>query len=175
MSARTDGRVRVLFVCTGNICRSPTAEGIFLKLVRDAGAEDRIVVDSAGTHGYHVGEPPDDRTCQAATRRGYDLSTLRARKFERSDFNAFDLVLAMDRDNHAHLARLVPPSEGHKLKMMMEYATRYSERDVPDPYYGGSRGFELVLDMIEDAARGLLEAILERTRPDAGPGAPNRA
>ena len=165
MSAGTDRRVRVLFVCTGNICRSPTAEGIFLKLVRDAGVENRVVADSAGTHGYHVGEPPDDRTCQAATRRGYDLSTLRARKFERSDFHHFDLVLAMDGDNHAHLARVAPPGEAHKLKMMMEYARRYGEREVPDPYYGGSRGFDLVLDMIEDAARGLLDTILDGTAP----------
>jgi protein-tyrosine phosphatase len=156
--------VRVLFVCTGNICRSPTAEGIFMKLVRDAGLHQRIVADSAGTHGYHVGEPPDRRTCQAATLRGYDLSTLRARKFERSDFHDFDLVLAMDRENHAHLSRLVPPSEGHKLKMMMQYAKRFREAEVPDPYYGGSRGFELVLDMLEDASRGLLETIVEEQR-----------
>jgi low molecular weight protein-tyrosine phosphatase len=158
------GPVRVLFVCTGNICRSPTAEAIFLKLVRDAGLEERIVADSAGTHGYHVGEPPDERTCRAAIRRGYDLSPLRARKFERSDFQAFDMVLAMDRDNHAHLVRLVQPGDGHKLKMMMQYAKNFRESEVPDPYYGGSRGFELVLDMLEDASRGLLESILQKVR-----------
>jgi low molecular weight protein-tyrosine phosphatase len=157
-------KTRVLFVCTGNICRSPTAEGVFMKMVRDANLHGLIAADSAGTHGYHVGEPPDQRTCQAATRRGYDLSTLRARKFERTDFHDFDLVLAMDRDNHTHLARLVPPSEEHKLKMMMEYAKRFRETEVPDPYYGGSRGFELVLDMLEDASRGLLAAILEKQR-----------
>lgn len=156
---------RVLFVCTGNICRSPTAEGIFSKLVRDAGLHETIVADSAGTHGYHVGEPPDKRTCQAATRRGYDLTHLRARKFERADFHRFDLVLAMDRENHAHLARVVPPGEGHKLKMMMQYAKNFREVEVPDPYYGGARGFELVLDMLEDASRGLLEAILEKKGP----------
>jgi low molecular weight protein-tyrosine phosphatase len=155
---------RVLFVCTGNICRSPTAEGIFRKLVRDARLHESIVADSAGTHGYHVGEPPDERTCQAAIRRGYDLAHLRARKFERDDFHRFDVVLAMDRENHAHLARLVQPSEGHKLKMMMQYARKFREREVPDPYYGGSRGFELVLDMLEDASRGLLEAIVEKER-----------
>jgi protein-tyrosine phosphatase len=157
-------QTRVLFVCTGNICRSPTAEGIFLKLVRDAGLQESIVADSAGTHGYHVGEPPDERTCSAATRRGYDLSVLRARKFERADFHRFDLVLAMDRENHIHLARVVPPSEGHKLKMMMQYAKAFREPEVPDPYYGGPRGFELVLDMLEDASRGLLEAILQKQR-----------
>jgi protein-tyrosine phosphatase len=166
MHGQTGRAVRVLFVCTGNICRSPTAEGIFLQLVREARLEERIVADSAGTHGYHVGEPPDRRTCEAATRRGYDLSALRARKFERRDFHDFDVVLAMDRENHAHLARMAPPGEAHKLKMMMRYARRFREHEVPDPYYGGSRGFELVFDMIEDAARGLLEAIIEeRTVP----------
>jgi protein-tyrosine phosphatase len=153
-------QTRVLFVCTGNICRSPTAEAVFRKLVNDARLQERILADSAGTHGYHVGEPPDDRTCRAATLRGYDLSRLRARKFERDDFHRFHLVLAMDRENHAHLARLVRPSEGHKLKMMMEYSQRFRERDVPDPYYGGPHGFERVLDMLEDASRGLLEAIV---------------
>jgi low molecular weight protein-tyrosine phosphatase len=166
MHGQTGRPVRVLFVCTGNICRSPTAEGIFLKLVRGARLGELIVADSAGTHGYHVGEPPDRRMCEAATRRGYDLSVLRARKFERSDFHDFDLVLAMDRENHAHLAGIAPASEAHKLKMMMQYARRFREHEVPDPYYGGSRGFELVVDMLEDASRGLLEAIIEeRTVP----------
>jgi len=150
---------RVLFVCTGNICRSPTAEGIFLKLVNDAGLADRIIVDSAGTHGYHVGEPPDLRTQEAAVRRGYDLSRLRARKFQREDFHRFDLVLAMDRDNHGILSRLAQPSTGHRLRMMMEYASQFREIEVPDPYCGGPDGFERVLDMLEDAAQGLLESI----------------
>jgi low molecular weight protein-tyrosine phosphatase len=165
MPGRAREPVRVLFVCTGNICRSPTAEGIFVKLVREAGLENAILADSAGTHGYHVGEPPDRRTCEAATKRGYDLSALRARKFERGDFERFDLVLAMDRDNHTHLARLAPPGEEPKLKMMMEYARRFTEREVPDPYYGGAHGFERVLDMLEDAALGLLEAIVTRQAP----------
>jgi protein-tyrosine phosphatase len=160
----TARQMRVLFVCTGNICRSPTAEGIFLKLVRDAGLHDSIVADSAGTHGYHVGEPPDERTCHAATLRGYDLSVLRARKFERADFDRFDLVLAMDKENYAHLARVAPTGERHKLKMMMQYAKAFREPEVPDPYYGGSRGFDLVLDMLEDASRGLLEAIVGKER-----------
>ena len=149
----------VVFVCTGNICRSPTAEAIFLKLVNDAGLADRISVDSAGTHGYHVGEPPDLRTQEAAARRGYDLSRLRARKFQREDFHRFDLVLAMDRDNHGILARLAQPSAGHRLGMMMEYASRFRETEVPDPYYGGPAGFDRVLDMLEDASQGLLESI----------------
>lgn len=149
----------VVFVCTGNICRSPTAEGVFLKLVGEAGLSERIVVDSAGTHGYHVGEPPDRRAQEAAARRGYDLSRLRARKFQREDFQRFDLVLAMDRDNHGILARIAQPSAGHRLRMMMEYASQFQEIEVPDPYYGGPDGFDRVLDMLEDAAQGLLEAI----------------
>ena len=150
---------RVLFVCTGNICRSPTAEGIFIKMVAEARLAGSILVDSAGTHGYHVGEPPDLRTQAAARERGYDLGGLRARKFDRLDFERFDLVLAMDEDNRSHLAKLCPPSSGHKLKMMMQYAARVKETEVPDPYYGGPDGFERVLDMLEDAAQGLLESL----------------
>jgi len=149
----------VIFVCTGNICRSPTAEGVFRKMVADAGLAERISVASAGTHGYHVGEPPDPRTQAAALRRGYDLSGQRARKFERENFHRFDLVLAMDREHHAILARLAQPSSDHKLQMMMRYARRFGEIDVPDPYYGGGEGFERVLEMLEDAAQGLLEAL----------------
>jgi protein-tyrosine phosphatase len=151
---------RVLFVCTGNICRSPTAEGVFAKKVADAGLAARIIVDSAGTHGYHVGEPPDARTQRAARARGYDLSTLRARRVEREDFERFDLVLAMDNDNCAFLARLCPPSSGRKLKLMMEYARNAAGREVPDPYGGGPEGFEVVLTMLEDATEGLLLNIL---------------
>ena len=153
-----------LFVCTGNICRSPTAEGIFRKQVAEAGLAERIVIDSAGTHGYHVGEPPDPRTQAAAARRGYDLSMLRARQFEREDFSRFDLVLAMDEDNHEFLARLCQPAHDHKLRMMMDYAGRFRERAVPDPYYGGPRGFERVIDMLEDAAQGLLQALTAARR-----------
>jgi protein-tyrosine phosphatase len=151
----------VLFVCTGNICRSPTAEGIFRKLVADAGGGGAISADSAGTHGYHVGEPPDARTQEAAARRGYDLSGLRARRVQPEDFQRFDLVLAMDREHEAILARMATPSSGHKLRLMMSYARRFSENEVPDPYYGGPRGFERVLDMLEDASHGLLEALLK--------------
>lgn len=150
----------VLFCCTGNICRSPTAEGVFMKKVADARLAGRILIDSAGTHGYHIGEPPDSRTQEAARARGYDLSALRARRVERGDFERFDLVLAMDHDNRALLARLCPPSAGHKLKLMMEYARSYTVPEVPDPYYGGPEDFEMVLDMLEDAAEGLLETIL---------------
>lgn len=153
----------VVFVCTGNICRSPTAEGIFRKMIEEAGLSDQFTVDSAGTHDYHVGEPPDARAIEAAARRGYDLSGLRARKFEREDFQRFDLVLAMDRDNKGILARLAQPSAGHRLRMMMDYASRFQETEVPDPYYGGPDGFDRVLDMIEDAAQGLLAALRKGT------------
>jgi protein-tyrosine phosphatase len=147
----------VLFVCTGNICRSPTAEGIFRKLASDAGMA--VLADSAGTHGYHVGEPPDARSQAAAAKRGYDLGDLRARRFEQDDFDRFDLILAMDRDHQAILSRMAKPLEAHKLKLMMSYARNFKEQEVPDPYYGGSGGFERVLDMLEDAVRGLLESL----------------
>jgi len=149
----------VLFVCTGNICRSPTAEAIFRKLATDAGMAVAVTADSAGTHGYHVGEPPDPRAQEAAAKRGYDLSALRARRFEQADFQRFDLILAMDRDHYSILSNMARPSAGHKLKLMMSYARRFADEEVPDPYYGGSQEFERVLDMLEDAARGLLESL----------------
>lgn len=152
----------VLFVCTGNICRSPTADGVFRRLVREAGLEAEVRVDSAGTHDYHVGEPPDERAQAHALRRGYDLSALRARQVAGEDFDRFDLVLAMDRGHLRILKRLAPPEHHHKLRLFMEYATSLRRDDVPDPYYGGSRGFEEVLDMIEDAARGLLAELRPR-------------
>ena len=152
-------RFGVLFVCTGNICRSPTAEAIFRKLAAEAGFAELILADSAGTHGYHIGEPPDSRAQAAAAKRGYDLSGLRARRFEQADFERFDLILAMDRDHHSILLRMARPSAAHKLKLMMSYALRCEEEEVPDPYYGGPQEFERVLDMLEDAAGGLLESL----------------
>ena len=149
----------VLFVCTGNICRSPTAEAIFRKLVADAGKAATFTADSAGTHGYHVGEPPDSRAQKAAAKRSYDLSALRARTVEDADFQRFDLILAMDQEHYAILSRIAGSAADHKLKLMMSYARRFKERDVPDPYYGGPQEFERVLDMLEDAAKGLLESL----------------
>ena len=169
----TPDKTRVLFVCTGNICRSPTAHGILQHRVREAGLDDRIVVDSAGTHGYHVGEPPDARSIAAAARRGYDLASLRARRFVRHDFERFDLVLVADEGHREHLARLVKPSQGHKLRKILDYSSRYRGMDVPDPYYGGTEGFGRVLDMLEDAADGLLECLKagRLTPDDPSPGA----
>ena len=158
-------RISVLFVCTGNICRSPTAEAIFRKLVAEAGMSGSIFADSAGTHDYHVGEPPDPRARDAAAERGYDLTELRARKVEREDLQRFDLIVAMDRGHFTLLSRMAQPSAAHKLKLMMSYASAFKEKDVPDPYYGGRRDFERALDMLEDAARGLLESL---GRPQQG-------
>lgn len=155
----------VVFVCTGNICRSPTAEGMFIKKVAEEGLSERIFIDSAGTHDYHIGNAPDPRTQSAAKARGYDLSALRARQFEVRDFERFDLVLAMDAANRVFLERLCPASSRPKLKLMMEYARRAGVIDVPDPYYGGPEGFDTVLDLLEDATDGLMVAIKAAQRP----------
>lgn len=155
---------RILFVCMGNICRSPSAEGVVRKILKDNGLDSIVKVDSAGTHGYHVGEPPDPRTCEAALRRGIDLSGKRARKVVPEDFERFDLLLAMDRDNLALLKRGARPEHHPKLGLFMHYARHHQAEEVPDPYYGGARGFELVLDMVEDAGRGLIETLLEQKK-----------
>lgn len=152
-------KVRVLFVCMGNICRSPTAEGVFAKRLADAGLADRVEVDSAGTHAYHVGEPPDPRAQRTASRREVDLSGLRARRVDAEDFSQFDYVLAMDRDNYYNLQQICPIGETHKLQLFLSYAPHLETDEVPDPYYGGPAGFDRVLDMIEAAAEGLLEDI----------------
>jgi len=161
MRARPIG---VLFVCTGNICRSPTAEGVFRRLVADAGMSEAVVADSAGTHDYHVGEPPDPRAQVAASERGYDLSGLRARRLERADLERFDLIIAMDRGHLRALSRLAQPGAAGKLRLMMSYAKSLAQDDVPDPYYGGSEDFERVLDMLEDAASGLLDSLSRPSR-----------
>jgi len=151
--------IKVVFVCLGNICRSPTAEGAFRALVEREGLAGRIAVDSAGTGAWHLGEAPDPRAQAAARRRGVDISGIRARKATKADFGAFDYVLAMDRDNLAALKKLCPPGEEHRLGLLLDYAPEAATRDVPDPYYGGGQGFERVLDLIETASRGLLAHI----------------
>ncbi|MCC6657676.1 MAG: low molecular weight phosphotyrosine protein phosphatase [Rhodocyclaceae bacterium] len=151
---------RILFVCMGNICRSPTAEGVLNKIIVNNKLESIVNVDSAATHGYHIGEPPDPRSCAAALRRGIDLSVQRARKVAPEDFERFDLLLAMDRDNLALLKRGARPEHHAKLGLFMRYATRFQVDEVPDPYYGGEQGFELVLDMAEDAGQGLIRSLL---------------
>jgi protein-tyrosine phosphatase len=152
-------KISVLFCCMGNICRSPTAEAVFRARVEEAGLTQQIMVDSVGTHDYHIGKPPDLRTQRAAQQRGYDMSGLRGRQVEVADFTRFDYVLAMDNANMAILYRLCPPAQRDRLGLFLLYATVHKEREVPDPYYGGEDGFERVLDMVEDAAAGLLQHI----------------
>jgi len=155
-------RARVLFVCLGNICRSPSAEGVMRKLIAEHGLSGRIEVDSAGTHAYHVGEPPDRRASAAAARRGIDLSALRGRRVESSDFHRFDYILAMDRENLSNLLAIAPAGHEAKARLFLEFGTQSTVSEVPDPYYGGAGGFDCVLDLIEDAAGGLLREIRGR-------------
>lgn len=146
----------ILFVCMGNICRSPTAEAVFRAKATEAGLLGQLVIHSAGTHAYHQGEAPDTRACMFAQRRGFDLSGITARQVKASDFAEFDFVLAMDKSNLTLLLAACPPQYQHKLSLFMEYARRFPEKEVPDPYYGGSQVFETVLDYIEDASEGLI-------------------
>jgi protein-tyrosine phosphatase len=155
--------MKVLFVCMGNICRSPTAEGVFRAHVRRHAPDLDIEIDSAGTHAYHVGEPPDPRTIAAATRRGIDLTGLRARQVHDDDFERFDLILAMDRLNHATLLERSPPPHHERIRTLLEFAGKTTLVDVPDPYYGGAKGFDDVLDLVESAAEGLLTEIRRRS------------
>jgi protein-tyrosine phosphatase len=156
--------MKVLFVCMGNICRSPTAEGVFREHVRRHAPGLDIEIDSAGTHDYHVGEPPDPRTVRAAARRGIDLASLRARQVQDEDFECFDLILAMDRLNHATLLDRCPAEHHARVRTLLEFAGEAAPADVPDPYYGGAKGFDDVLDLVESAADGLLDEIRSRTR-----------
>jgi protein-tyrosine phosphatase len=153
-------QTKVLFVCMGNICRSPTADAVFRHQVNAAGLDHALLVDSAGTHAYHIGKPPDERAQQAALRRGYKMHDLRARAVQDSDFMNFDYILAMDNDNLAGLNYQCPDQFSHKLSLFMKYSQDFSAcPEVPDPYYGGSQGFENVLDMVENASQGLLAHI----------------
>ncbi|MFV1973137.1 MAG: low molecular weight protein-tyrosine-phosphatase [Thiohalobacterales bacterium] len=154
--------VKVLFVCMGNICRSPTAQGVFEHLVNSEALADAIEIDSAGTYAYHVGEAPDERARAAAMKRGIDLGGQQARRVAEPDFQEFDYVLAMDRDNYAELLSICPSGHADKLSLFLEFAPELDVQEVPDPYYGGITGFERVLDLIEQASRGLLADIRER-------------
>ncbi|MCW8964960.1 MAG: low molecular weight phosphotyrosine protein phosphatase [Gammaproteobacteria bacterium] len=155
-------KVKVMFVCMGNICRSPTAHGVFRKLVQDEGYADDIYIESSGTIAYHVGEPPDSRAQQTARQRGLDMSDLRAQKVKASDFEEFDYILPMDRDNYDSLISSSSPEHHEKIKMFLSFAPSVASREVPDPYYGGASGFDQVFDMVEAGSRGLLDEIIER-------------
>ncbi|MFI3135632.1 MAG: low molecular weight protein-tyrosine-phosphatase [Methylococcaceae bacterium] len=152
-------KIKVLFVCMGNICRSPTAEGVFAKLLSDQHLQALFSIDSAGTHAYHVGAEPDARAQKAASARGIDLSKLRGRKVATNDFKNFDYVLPMDDDNYRLLIEACPVEYQHKIRLFLDYAPSLDLREVPDPYYGGQYGFEQVLDLAEAAAQGFLAAV----------------
>jgi protein-tyrosine phosphatase len=162
----TDEKKRhgVLFVCLGNICRSPTAEGVFRRLANSAKPPFDVEIDSAGTGDYHIGSPPDPRSQSAALRRGIDLSGLRARQVTAQDFDRFDLILAMDRANLRALRVLRPPDSRARVELFLTYAGDIDDLDVPDPYFGGAAGFERVLDLLARAASGLLAALQDRSK-----------
>jgi protein-tyrosine phosphatase len=151
--------VSICFVCLGNICRSPTAEGVMRHQIAEAKLADRILVDSAGTGDWHIGAAPDERAQRIAGRRGYDLSALRGRQIGAPDFERFDLLIAMDDANVAALRHLCPPTQRDKIRLLMEFAPDADSREVADPYFGGDAGFEHVLDQCEVACRGLIAAL----------------
>ena len=159
--------IRILFVCMGNICRSPTAEGVFRQKLRESGLEGKVDVASAGTHGYHIGEAPDQRTQRAAAQRGYDLSNIRARKIAPQDLDYFDMILAMDRNSLETLRLMCPAEYTGRLGLFMDCSNNFEDDEVPDPYYGLGQGFDLVLDMVEDATAGLIATIRQRLIPAA--------
>lgn len=153
------GKVKILFVCMGNICRSPTAHGVFEHLVKAENLEDKIEIDSAGTHAYHVGESPDQRAEETAHKHNVDLSYIQARKVHPNDFEYYDYILAMDLDNLSILEKDCPEDAKHKLHLFLNFAQELQQREVPDPYYGGRQGFENVFNMVDAASKGLLENI----------------
>lgn len=166
-AAVPDDAFGLLFVCMGNICRSPTAEAVFIKVWQELAPDLPLRTDSAGTHAYHIGEPPDPRAQRAAARRGVDLSSQRARRVDVSDFERFHLILAMDRLNVELLRDLAPPEHHERIRLMLEFAPSLGKLEVPDPYYGGSNGFEHVLDLVEEASRGLIGHLRERLAAEA--------
>ena len=151
--------VKVLFICMGNICRSPTAEGVFRSIVENAGLRDEIEIDSVGTGSWHVGDPPDRRSQEAAAKRGIDISHQRSRQINQDDIVEFDYLVAMDRSNIDNLEHMVTPEMAQKLSRFLEFAPKLSHSDVPDPYYGGPGGVDMVLDLVEEASYGLLDHI----------------
>jgi len=155
-------KIKVLFVCMGNICRSPTAQGVFRNLIEKEGLSHLISTDSAGTIAFHVGNPPDKRACETAVKRGLDLSDLRARQAVADDFERFDYVVAMDRENFDDLKNLCPAGQENKLHLFLDFAPHLDVQEVPDPYYGGPGGFEKVFDLVEDASNGLLSRIKQQ-------------
>lgn len=156
--------MRVLFVCMGNICRSPTAEAVFRKIVSEGPLAGKIDIDSAGTHGYHEGSPPDPRAIEHGKRRGYDLTPLRAREISPSDFERFDFVLVMDEANRRHLSAICPTRYKDKIELLLDYGGEADEIEVPDPYHGKAEDFELVLDLVEAACEGLHEYLQDQLR-----------
>ena len=150
---------RILFVCMGNICRSPTAEGVFRNIAQRRGIAERFHIDSAGTGNWHVGNPPDQRACEAARERGIDITDLRARQVDPDDLEQFDLLIAMDQSNRLALYELAGETHRSKVRLMLEYSEQRAGEDVPDPYYGGDHGFDLVLDLIEEACDNLLDEL----------------
>jgi protein-tyrosine phosphatase len=153
---------KVLFVCMGNICRSPSAEAVFRHLVNEAGLADVVGIDSAGTHGFHVGEAPDARAVAAARKRGYEITHAQGRQVAPDDYREYDMILAMDWENLSAMQQQCPKLHQHKLMLLMRFANEYEEATVPDPYYGGPEGFNKVLDYLEDACEGVLEVVRKR-------------
>jgi protein-tyrosine phosphatase len=164
-------RHRLLFICLGNICRSPMAEGVFRRVAQEAGALDRFEIDSAGLGGWHIGQPPDTRAPAAAAARGIDISAQCARQVAQADFARFDLLLAMDRENYAELDQLAPDEARHKVRQFLDFAPDAGTQDVPDPFFGGKANFDHALDLIEQAAQGLFAALM---RDEAVADAPTR-
>jgi protein-tyrosine phosphatase len=156
-------KISVVFVCMGNICRSPTAEGVFRNVVKQNNLQDQINIDSAGTHAYHIGDPPDSRSQSTALSHGINLSAQRARKAVTEDFERFDYVIAMDRSNFEGLKSLGRGADLSRLHLFMDFSKDWDNDEVPDPYYGGANGFEEVFDMVQSASEGLLEHILKNT------------
>ncbi len=154
-----DVKARVLFVCSGNICRSPTAEGVFRHQIAQAGLDGIFIADSCGTHGYHEGEPPDPRALDTARERGIDLGDLRARPLRLDDFERFDLLLAMDGGHYAHLERVAPRPSPEKIRLFLDFTDRTQMREVVDPYYGPRSGFDMMFDLIETGVEGLIETL----------------